>query len=168
VSGDGKAIGGFEIEDELGPRTVSGGSKRGPLEPGVEVDDGPEKFRSWTEKAGLTIEIGEGEIGVGKTTGRERVGTYWGVPRIVKGRRGRGGRRADGPSPSCEGSGLLSLLEKFTPGKDDFDHDGLDGTGLRRSGLVSFPGQGRGVEQAEPEGGSLIGSIIALFVNRED
>jgi len=75
VSGDGKAIGGFEIEDELGPRTVSGGSKRGPLEPGVEVDDGPEKFRSWTEKGGLAIEIGEGEIAVGKTEGRENVGT---------------------------------------------------------------------------------------------
>ena len=75
MSGDGKAIGGFEIEDELSPRTISGGSKRGPLEPGVEVDDGPEKFRSWTEKTGLTIAIGEGVIGVGKTEGRENVGT---------------------------------------------------------------------------------------------
>ena len=148
MGGDRKAIGGLEIEGELSPRTVSGGSKRGPLEPGVEVDDGPEKFRSRTEEAGLTIEIGEGEIGVGKTEGGENMGICWGVPRIVKSRRGEGGRWADGPSPSCKGSGLLSLLEKFTPGEDDFNHDGLDGTGLRRSGLVSFPGQGRGVEQA--------------------
>ena len=75
MSGDRKAIGGFEIEDELSPRTISGGPRRGPLEPGVEVDDRPEKFRSRTKEAGLTIEIGKGEIGVGKTEGRENMGT---------------------------------------------------------------------------------------------
>jgi hypothetical protein len=168
MSGNGKAVRGFEVEDKFGPRAVSGGSKGRPLKPGVKVDNGPEKFRSWSKETGLTVEVGEGEIGVGETKGGGGVGPSWGIPRIVKGRRERGGRRANGPSPSCEGSGLLSLLKKLTPGKDDFDHYSLDGTGLRRSGLVSLPGQGRGVEQAEPEGGSLIGSIIAFFVNRED
>ena len=148
MSGDGNAIEGFEVEGELSPRTIGGGSKRGPLKPGVKVDNRPEKFRSWSEEAGLTVEVGEGETGVGETKGGGGMGTSWGIPRIVKGRRERGGRRANGPSPSCEGSGLLSLLKKLTPGKDDFDHYSLNGTGLRRSGLVSFPGQGRGVEQA--------------------
>ena len=121
MGGDRNAIGGFEIESELSPRTISGGSKRGPLKPGVEVDDRPEEFRSRTKEAGLTSKIRKGEIGVGKREGRGNMGTYWEVPRIVKGRRGRGGRWADGSSPGCKGSGLISLLKKFTPGKDDFD-----------------------------------------------
>ena len=110
MSGNGEAVRGFEVEDKFGPRTVSGGPKGGPLKPGVKVDNGPEKFRSWSEEAGLAVKIREGEIGMGETKRGGGVGTSWGIPRIMKGRGERGGRRTSGPSPSCEGSGLLSLL----------------------------------------------------------
>jgi len=110
MSGNGEAVRGFEVEDKFGPRTVSGGPKGGPLKPGVKVDNGPEKFRSWSEEAGLAVKIREGEIGMGKTGRGGGVGTSWGIPRIMKGRGERGGRRAGGPSPSYEGSGILSLL----------------------------------------------------------
>ena len=93
------------------------------------------------------------------------MGTSWGIPRVVEGR-GRGGRRwANSPGPGREGSDLLSLLEEFPSGKDNFNHDGLDGASLDSPGLVPFPGKGGGVKQTEAQSGSLICSIIALLVN---
>ena len=110
MSGYGEAVEGFEVEDNFGPRTVSGGPKGGPLKPGVEIENGPEEFRSWSEESGLSVKIGEGEVRMGKTERGGGVGTIWGIPRIMKGRGERGGRRAGGPSPSYEGSSILSLL----------------------------------------------------------
>jgi hypothetical protein len=100
-----------------------------------------------------------------ETEGGGDVGTGWGIPRVVEGR-GRGGRRwANSPGPSREGSSLLSLLEEFPSGKDNFNHDRLDGTSLHRPGLVPFPGKGRGVKQPKALSGSLICSVIALLVD---
>ena len=147
VGGDRYAVGGLEVDDKLGPRTVRRGSERRPLETRIEVNNGPEKFRSRTKEAGLTSQVGKGEIGVRKTEGGGDVRTGWGVPRVVEDRRGGGRRRADSPGPSRKGSGLISLLEEFASGKDNFDHDGLNGTGLHRSGLVSFPGKSRWMKQ---------------------
>ena len=75
MSGYGEAVKGFEVEDKFGPRTVSGGPEGGPLKPGVEIENGPEEFRSWSEEAGLAVKVGEGEIGVGETKGGGGVGT---------------------------------------------------------------------------------------------
>ena len=168
MSGYGEAVEGFEVEDNFGPRTVSGGPKGGPLKPGVEIENGPEEFRSWSEESGLSVKIGEGEVRMGKTERGGDMGTSWGVPGITKSRGERGGGRAGSPSSSCEGASLLSLLQERTPGKDDLNHNSLDGAGLRRPGLVSLPGEGRRVKQTEPEGSSLIGPIIALFINGKD
>jgi hypothetical protein len=168
MSGYGEAVEGFEVEDNFGPRTVSGGPKGGPLKPGVEIENGPEEFRSWSEESGLSVKIGEGEVRMGKTERGGDMGTSWGVPGITKSRGERGGGRAGSPSSSCESASLLSLLQERTPGKDDLNHNSLDGAGLRRSGLVSLPGEGRGVKQAKPEGSGFVGPIIALFINRED
>ena len=168
MSGNGKAVRGFEVEDKFGPRAVSGGSKGRPLKPGVKVDNGPEKFRSWSEEAGLAVKIGEGEVRMGKTERGGDMGTSWGIPGITKSRGERGGGRAGSPSSSCESASLLSLLQERTPGKDDLNHNSLDGAGLRRPGVVSLPGEGRRVKQTEPEGSSLVGPIIALFINGKD
>jgi len=86
VGGDRYAVGGLEVDDKLGPRTVRRGSERRPLKTRVEVDDRPEKFRSRTKEAGLTSQVGKGEIGVRKTEGGGGVGTSWGIPRVVEGR----------------------------------------------------------------------------------
>jgi hypothetical protein len=168
MSGYGKAVEGFKVENNFGPRTVSGGPRGRPLKPGVEIEYGPEELGSWSEESGLSVKIGEGEVRMGKTERGGDMGTSWGVPGITKSRGERGGGRAGSPSSSCESASLLSLLQERTPGKEDLNHYSLDGAGLRRSGLVSLPGEGRRVKQTEPEGSSLIGPIIALFINGED
>ena len=168
MSGYGKAVEGFKVENNFRPRTVSGGPRGRPLEPGVEIKYGPKELGSWSEESGLSIKVGEDEVRMGETERGGDMGPNWGVPGITKSRGKRGGGRAGSPSSSCESASLLSLLQERTPGKDDLNHNSLDGAGLRRPGLVSLPGQGRRVKQAKPEGGSLVGPIIALFINGKD
>ena len=168
MSGYGKAVEGFKVENNFRPRTVSGGPGGRPLEPGVEIKYGPKELGSWSEESGWSIKMGEDEVRMGETERGGDMGPNWGVPRITKGRGKRGGGRAGGPSSSCESASLLSLLQERTPGKEDLNHYSLDGAGLRRSGLVSLPGEGRRVKQTEPEGSSLIGPVIALFINGKD
>jgi hypothetical protein len=99
-----------------------------------------------------------------KAQGGGGVGTSWGIPRIVESRGRQGRRGANSPGPGREGPDLLSLLKEFPSGKDNFDHDGLDGASLDSPGLVPFPGKGGGVKQTEALSGSLICSVVALLI----
>jgi hypothetical protein len=76
--------------------------------------------------------------------------------------------RANGPSSGGNGSRLFPLLEEFAPRKNNFNHDGLDGTSLNSPGLVPLPGQGRRMEQHEALSGSLVSPIVAFFIDREN
>jgi hypothetical protein len=110
----------------------------------------------------------EGEVRVRETQGGGGVRARWGIPGVTQNRRRRRGSGTNGASSGGKSSRLFPSLEEFAPRKDNFNHNGLDGTSLDSSGLMPLPGQSRRVKQHEALSGSLVSPIVAFFIDGEN